>query len=367
MKTQQDYNLSVARCGMTLLAVLILVIVASILAGSAALAWIRYYDLAARQNEKAALADIERAIRQSIMTHASIPRPADLLIALGAVSGRSMAQTVSTARGNPRVVLGDPEFGLGWPLGLGLPYVQTMNGSVEPRSPRLLLLSSAGRALPTNMVSGATLTEAQFSNLWNTVQGRAPADWNWNGNADDLCIQRIHLDNLFVRLTLQYYQDQPQHRGRYTLDHRGITTNAPALLSDTAHAFTSYAIRGSHLGLHGTNGTLQFRDILQDNDTVYTCRNGIWYRGTGYFGTRMGPTVRHPSPEELVDALMAFMDPQVPLWPENIQASKEDLLAAIINYLSIGAYDNQSLAFSEAQQALIDAWEEFTGVNANDP
>ncbi|MCB1128553.1 MAG: hypothetical protein KDM81_18805, partial [Verrucomicrobiae bacterium] len=215
--------------------------------------------------------------------------------------------------------------------------------------------------------SGATLTETQFDNLWNTVQGETPADWNWNGNAQDLCIQRVHLRNLFVRLTLQYYADQSQHYGRYTLDRSESSTNAPVEIPERDEAFTAYVVRGSCLGLYGTDGNLQFRDILQDGEVVYTCRDGIWYRGTGYFGTRVGPTVRHPSPEEFVDALMAFMDPQVPVRPENILTSKEDLLAAIINYLSVGAYDNQSFAFGEARQALIDALANFTGSSTENP
>ncbi|MCB1128554.1 MAG: hypothetical protein KDM81_18810 [Verrucomicrobiae bacterium] len=108
-------------------------------------------------------------------------------------------------------------------------------------------------------------------------------------------------------------------------------------------------------------------DILQDSDAVYTCRNGIWYRGTGYFGSRVGPTVRHPTPEEFVDALMSFMNPQVPVWSENLESSKQELLAAIANFLSVGAYDNQSGAMSEAQQDMIDAWVDFTGANPNKP
>ncbi|MCB1127955.1 MAG: type II secretion system protein, partial [Verrucomicrobiae bacterium] len=139
---------------MTLLAVLILVIVTSILAGSAALAWVRYYDLTARQNEKAALADIERAIRAGIVAHAAIPGPSDLLAAVAGVTEWSLAAMRTNERGNPRVVLADPQFeferygsldigGLPTPETVNLPYVQTVRGALEVESPRLLLLSSA--------------------------------------------------------------------------------------------------------------------------------------------------------------------------------------------------------------------------------
>ncbi|MCB1129210.1 MAG: hypothetical protein KDM81_22110, partial [Verrucomicrobiae bacterium] len=249
-------------------------------------------------------------------------------------------------------------------------YGQTMTGSAAPRNPRLLVLSSAGSSLPTNLVSGVALTTNQFNNLWSTAQGEVPADWNWNGNPDDLCIQRVDFGDLFVALTLRYYADEPQHYGRYTLDSRESTTNLTALLpyvSGQNPVFSPFVIRGTYLSLYGTNGVLQFRDIIQDNATIYTCRDGVWYRGLGRSGSRVGPAIRHPTPEEFADALAAFLSPEVPLWPDNGGATKSDMEAAIMNFLTVGATDNQGNAMNDAQEALIDAWVEFTGANPNKP
>ena len=352
---------------MTLLAVILMVFVVVTLAGAAALVWIRHYDRAARHDEKRTLAEIERALRHEVMDSGLIPEPTNVLRTVASLTGQSDAQVEFNPRGNPRVVLADPGLGIG-PLGFeGLPYRQSVSGARLPRNPRLVLLSSTGSELPTNMVSGATLTTSQFANLWTTAQGQTPADWNWNGDPDDLCIRPLHLDDLFVQVTLRYYTNAPQHHGKYTLDSRGITTNAPTLLPLPELPFSPYVIRGTYLSLYGTNDVVQFRDMLQEDAITYTCRNGVWYRGSGRLGNRVGPVIRHPTPEEFADGLMAFLSPQIPNWSQNTRASKSDLETAIVNFLTLGAQDNQSAAMAAAQQALIDALVAFTGAQPNKP
>lgn len=353
--------------GVALLFVILLVVVVSILGGAAALAWIRYHDFAAREDEKAALARIDQLFRGQVMEAAAIPAPTNLLSVVAAVAGESLDRTVDNPRGNERVVLADPGLTLG-PLGLSkLPYSQTMAASIAPRNPRLLLLSSAGSPLPADLVSGTTLGAGQFSNLWSAAQGRAPVDWDWNGNPADLCFQRISFGDLFVELTLRYYEDEPQHRGMYTLDNQHALTSLPALLPNGADSFAPFIVRGTYLSLYGANGVLQFRDIIRDNAIVYTCRNGIWYRGFGRIGSRVGAVIRHPTPEQFVDGLAAFLDPGIPLWPQNTTTSKDEMEAAILNFLALGVSDNQSSAMSVAQETLIDAWVEFNGATPNAP
>ena len=355
---------------MTLLAVILMVFVVATLAGAAALVWIRHYDRTARHDEKSTLAEIERTLRHEVMEAGWIPRPADVLRTVASLTGRSEAQLTINPRGNPRVVLADPGLGIG-PLGFeGLSYTQRVSGATLPRNPRLVLLSSTGDELPANMVSGATLTTTQFANLWTTAQGQTPADWNWNGDPDDLCIRPLHLDDLFVQVTLRYYTNAPQHHGKYTLDSRGITTNAPTLLPLPELPFSPYVIRGTYLSLYGTNDVLQFRDMMQDNNLTnltYTCRNGVWERGLGGFDKRVGPVIRHPTPEEFADGLLAFLDPKIPLWDQNPGSTKSDLETAIVNFLTLGAQDNQSAAMAAAQQALIDVLVDFTGAPPNKP
>jgi hypothetical protein len=327
---------------------------------------LRHYDRLAWQEERSTMAQIHRAVREHVMDSTSIPGPGDLLTSAASRAGRSPTQVAVNARGNPRVVLVEPGLGLGPTGSQGLPFSQGMIGSRQPQNSRLVLLSSAGEALPTNLVSGATLTASQFSNLWVTAQGQVPAGWNWAGRAEDLCIERVQLADLFVRVTLRYHTPAPEHQGRYTLASQGFTTNAPALLPGLTN-FSPYVVRGTFLSLFGTNNVLQFRDVVQEEDVVYTCRNGVWHRGLGTYGSRVGPVIRHPTPQEFADGLMSFMSPEVPLWAQNTTATKAQLQSAITNFLSVGAYNNQSAAMGNAQKALIDAWVAFTGANPNKP
>jgi hypothetical protein len=362
-------NLAGSEQGLALLLVLILLVTASILAGAATLVWTRHYDHEARSREKAELARIDRLSRRIIRDTTFIPHPTNLLEFVASAAGESVAGAAGNRRGNPRVVLADPQLGVG-PLGLGtLPYSQGTNGTVAPRNPRLLLLSSAGSPLPTNMLSGAVLDANEFGNLWNIAQGQVPADWNWNGNPEDLCIQRMQLGDLFVQVTLRYHEDESQHEGMYTLDNQPAGAVLPAVLPNGASTFTTFVIRGTYLSLYGTNGLtqLQFRDIIQDNDAIYTCRDGVWYRGMGRLGSRVGPSIRHPTPEEFADGLAAFLNPEIPLWSQNDEATKADLETAIMDFLTVGAYDNQSREMGDAQEALIDAWVAFTGAQPNKP
>ncbi len=349
-----------------LLVVLVSLAVVTTLGTAVTMVLLRHYDRLAWQEERSVMAQVHRAVREHVMDTTSIPAPGDLLSSVASRAGLSASQATANARGIQRVVLVEPGFGLG-PTGTqGPPFRQGMSGSRLPQNPRLLLLSSAGESLPTNFVTGATLTASQFSNLWVTAQGQVPAGWTWAGRADDLCVERVHLADLFVRVTLRYHTTASEHQGRYTLDSQGFTTNAPALLPGLTN-FSPYVVRGTFLSLYGTNNVLQVRDVLQEDDVIYTCRNGVWHRGLGTFGSRVGPVIRHPTPQEFADGLMSFMSPEVPRWSQNTTTTKAQLESAIINFLTVGAYSNQTSSMGTAQKAMIDAWVAFTGANPNKP
>ena len=345
--------------------VVLVVVTAISIAGLAlAVTWIRQHRMAGRDAERLELAAIAMALRTHAAEEGSIPHPTNLAQTLAARLSLPENRIRTNRQARPRVVIEDPDLALG-PSGIGrLPFVQGVTGSRTPTNARLVILSSMGRPLPAGLTSGAALTTAQFSNLWNAADGRKPADWVWDGDADDLCLQRVALSDLFVTVTLRYREDAPQHRGRY-LASAAPTTNGHTILAFTPA--TNTYLRGTLLSLFGTNGTLQFRDVLQENGRVYTCQDGVWRLGEGSSGSRIGPVVRHPSPEEFADALAAFMDPDVALWPNNTGTTKADLFSAITNFLAVGAYNNQGSAMDAAQQALIDGWVDFTGAQPNKP
>jgi hypothetical protein len=353
--------------GWLLLGVLVLTAAAAAVALAVSLVWVRYHDLGAHEAEKQALSDIAAGLRGYAMDTGLIPAPATVLPVVAARSGVALSQMQANRRGNPRVIIADPDIGLG-PSGTGsLPYTQGQTGSRFPRNPRLVMLSSLGRALPSTFIEGATLTTAQFSNIWSAAQGQKPAGWEWTGSPNDLCIGRVHFGDLFVSLVLKYYTTNTTDRGRYAVASDRFVTNTPATLAATS--VTNSYLRGSYLFLYspGSTVTPQFADILQEDNLTYTCQNGVWRRGEGVGANRVGAVIRHPTPEEFADAVLMFMDPETTLWPNNTESTKDQLLYAVLNFLGKGATNNLGEAMSDAQELMIDRWVQFTGAGPNSP
>ncbi|MCB1128729.1 MAG: hypothetical protein KDM81_19695, partial [Verrucomicrobiae bacterium] len=347
--------------GMALTALVALLFVVTTAALTAGFVLIRHYDLVSRQEEKIAMAELRQTLERFVMDAGNIPPPVQTLGLLSMCSGLSREQAEVNRAGNPRALIADPGMGLG-PQGTGgLPYAQNRFGSLPPLRPRLLLVSSVGAPLPEEIITGATLRQKDFDAIWSTPQGIMPADWEWEGDPNDLCVEQIHLGPLFTEVTLRYYADDASHFGTYAVASHPVPNDLPALLS--TNTFRTHLLRGSFLSLYGTDGALQFRDILQDDGLIYTCRDGVWHRGMGNLGSRVGPVIRHPTPEEFSDCVAAFMSPEVPLWSDNDSAGKEDLVLALLQFLQTGAEDNQGGAMDEAQEELIDVLVAFTGAN----
>src|SRR5207249_2654760 len=127
--------------------------------------------------------------------------------------GVDTTAVTANPRRQPRFFLIDPNLnisntgvtqgGSGEPA---LPYAQANAGSTNhPASPRVLILSSIGFALPGGIVSGVP-TAADFTNIWNSADGTvptaAPVFASWAGGGGDLKVQRVDLSPLFVKLML---------------------------------------------------------------------------------------------------------------------------------------------------------------------
>lgn len=353
--------------GWILWAVLGTLAVMAVLALAVAVVWVRQYDMRMREAEKQALADIGEAFRRVVIETATIPSPTNFASVVALRTGKSLAQVQFNRRTGPRVVIADPDLGLGTNGTGKLTYTQGRFGSLYPVNPRLVLLSSLSRPLPAGLTTGATLTTAQFSNVWNTIQGARPAGWVWDGDPNDLFVQRVHLGDLFVKLKLQYYtKTNATDRGYYAVTSSPLLAEANrASLAAPDYALTNYYIRGSYLSLYGPDGVLQFRDILQDDGLIYTCQNRVWRQGLGSRGFRVGPVIRHPTPEEFADCLEIFLTQE--LWAGNPDVSLSDMLYNITNFLATCAYDATDGHRLQAQSDLLDAWADFTGASINKP
>ncbi len=203
----------------------------------------------------------------------------------------SIYPMISTnARRYARAFLIDPGLSLN---GGGLPYTQNNSGSVvtnnsgeniPPASPRLLVLSTIGRALPTNIVSGVA-SSTNFNAIWdwNDASSVLPAtSFAWTGwpNSDDLKVQRVNLSPLFVHLLLTTYSSAGSPR--YSIDSTSWST--ALVITNNLTIVDSYFIQDSAVVLYKHTGDTDSQQILiRDSSFVYD--QNVW-RGSilgGFF------------------------------------------------------------------------------------
>jgi hypothetical protein len=189
----------------------------------------------------------------------------------------------ANARGQPRFFLIDPALRIGTNTS-GLPYNQTnwVSGSVvttnsgvviPPQSPRLILLSSIGRALPTNIVSGI-VSNNNFSAIWdrNDAGNALPAtSFAWTGwpNGEDLRVQRVNLSPLFVRLILTTNVSESAY---YSID----STNMSDRYNVPSPGRDGYFIKNSVLYLYSQGRTNVDSQQVLTRDVSYVYEQNVW-------------------------------------------------------------------------------------------
>src|SRR5262245_61007363 len=136
--------------GFTLIELIGVLTVLAILAALLIPALIKQMDRLAGEQEAANLKLIGDALRQSILRNRYIPDTSVWVDTIVAETGLRRSQVNSNQRRNPRFFLIDPDLRLGTGAGSTLPYAQTVSGSTNPTSPRVIMLSSVGQSL-TNM------------------------------------------------------------------------------------------------------------------------------------------------------------------------------------------------------------------------
>ena len=195
-----------------------------------------------------------------------------------------VANVTTNSRRQPRFLLIDPALQIGTNGG-GLPYLQSSTGSVvtnnagsitNPISPRLLILSSIGRALPTNIVSGVG-TSTNLNAIWdrNDPGNALPAtSFAWTGwpDGDDLKIQRVNLSPLFIHLVLTANSSSTNslESGHYSID-----TSSTNVVPSPGLGRDGYFIKNSVLDLYVGLTTRDSRQILT-RDASFVYDQNVW-------------------------------------------------------------------------------------------
>lgn len=235
----------------------------TVLAATIAAPAVRQLSRMFREREARALRKIGDAVVEHVHRAHAIPSHSNFVASIAPRLGWSAAQVLNSPFGQ-RVVLLDDGFRVGPGAGSRPPFVQTATASARPVNPRMMIVSSVGAPLPSGLVSGF-LPTGTFSNLWHATPGSVPAGWSWAGNPDDLVIQRVNLADQFVEVALNTTGVQP---GRFSID-RGSTNS----LSNTPTSL--FVVRGTRLGLHGTDGSLQSLEVVNEPMTL-AFATGIW-------------------------------------------------------------------------------------------
>jgi type II secretory pathway pseudopilin PulG len=254
----------------------VLAILATVLAPS----FVRTMDKSASDQESATLKSFGDALQQSILRKRYIPSEVDWATNIAAEFGADVTYVTTSPRNQPRYFLIDPALQVGVNGG-GLPYTQTSVGSavtnnsgtiIPPISPRVIIISSIGRALPAGFVSGVALP-ANFTNIWNAPDGTvppAPIFSGWPGSGDELRVQRIDLSPVFVQLQLTKSVTS-RCCPRYSID--GNDWGTAIAVTDTRPDWPGYFIQNSMLYLYKHGSQLDSLQILIRNNTFIYDQN----------------------------------------------------------------------------------------------
>lgn len=237
---------------------------------------LREIDHSVSRQETATLKAHGQALQQWILDHGCIPAPTGGTNWIEAVGAKLGAETNSVAvnpRHQTRLLMVDSS---GWLGTTGLPYVQAIPGSInQPVNARMMIVSSLGQAMPGGLTSYPSATE--FAALWNCREGTIPATtaWGgWTGRPEDIKVERIRLDPLFLELRVVTGMKEPAY-GRYAIGDPNVVDNAPRqAMSNPAR----YILRGSMVYLYtsaASGGLLDARQI-QTKNSFYRYEDGIW-------------------------------------------------------------------------------------------
>jgi hypothetical protein len=291
------------------------------------------------------MANLAAGLQAHIIRNHTIPSATNWTTTIANVLGADSVSVSTNSRGFARIYLIDPNLRIGTGVGAALPYAQTSAGSTNPASPRILIISSLGIALPTGLNSGVASSATAFNNIWDATDGTVPAGWSWTGRGDDLRIQRINLAPLFVQLILN--NDSPT-TGHYAVD-------ASSHLALPSNPFTTYLLLGTRLGLHSTDGTLQSTEVLQDPRS-FVYEKGIW-RGKLF----SSQSARRLSGADLQAAFDLFMAA-----PPNANAKSgatqarvtTAMLSYMSNYINWAVSGFPSNMKNAVAQSQVDIWSE---------
>ncbi len=252
-----------SRQAMSLLELVGVLAIMAILASLLLPALLKQIDKATADQEIANLQAFSDAMQRSVMRNRYIPGAVDWATNIAAELGWNVLDVQNNPRRNQRYFLIDPVFA----SSVTLPYSQGLFGLTnQPSSARVILLSSLGQPLPA-MNNGVPAFPGDFSNIWNSVDGRVPFATlfsGWRGSGADLMIKRVNLSQLFSRLLLTCFAST--NYCYYSIDN-----NLNPYTLTSSNWIDGYFIQNSVFGLYSgaTNNIDSQQILIRDSSFVY--------------------------------------------------------------------------------------------------
>jgi prepilin-type N-terminal cleavage/methylation domain-containing protein len=270
--------------GWTLIELLAVIAVIAVLAATVLPAMVRHTDRLVREQESATLSSFANAFQQSVLASRRIPDQTSWYSIVATNMGISTTDVLYNVRqqahSQQRVFLIDPNLQIGSGVSPALPYVQTNSISstagspMLPVSPRVMIVSSLGKALPMSGGVFGTTGNNYFADLWNAADRTIPSDaaWTgWTGSPEDVIVQRINLAPLFVRLVLGNYNPGTGSQGYYNVDPLSGAAPSPVTYVD------GYFIRSTVLALYnGPDATNLDTHLVLNQDSSFVFEQGVW-------------------------------------------------------------------------------------------
>ena len=252
--------------GYTLIEVVAVLAVLAILAAVVTPRVITSMKNTARQTEGADLATMREGLEKYILRTKQIPSAATWVQVLSTELAVAANRVSATKADVARAYFVDPALRIGTNSSQTLPFAQTVNGSIQPISPRVMIISSLVKPLPA-------LNAGDFNALWATPNDTAPAGWPaaWQSFREDLKIQRIDLRGLFHRVIIR--NADTVNRAVYSVENT-LTALIPGVGSPVIQM---WLLDGTTMGFYDTNGIIQAREFVR-RDTSYIYEDNHWGR-----------------------------------------------------------------------------------------
>jgi prepilin-type N-terminal cleavage/methylation domain-containing protein len=249
----------------------------------------------ARRAEQVSLLNMADALRSGVALERGLPAAAGLEDLVALQLDISPGRARETPQGFLRRFMLDPALRVGTNDTATAPFTQTAVGSIQPVSPRGMIVSCLARDVPADL---------GFNDTWDLPDGAVPA--GMNVDPDDFFIQRVDLRGVFHRVILNNV-DRDQV-GLYAIDDSAVQ-QLPSLRRREA-----WFLHGTAITLYYATGDLQAREFIRE-DVSYVHEHGKWGRQMIY-----GNRPPKGSFGELVDAFLNAPPPSDPKFGSTQQA-----------------------------------------------